>query len=176
MSKTVSRCGVLLVIVLVALVGSCGYRPLLSTERAVDAIHVPMAQNLTSFKDVSAPLTRMLLDELRAAGVQIIGTPRHSWRADVIVVAIDQGTDALRLEATRELPLHLSWQITAMVTIIDPAGVRRVDSLRVVQSAGSPVPGDVSRELAMGEATRRDILHQLAQKIALVIFEMQPSP
>ncbi|MBN2341291.1 MAG: hypothetical protein JXX29_06530 [Deltaproteobacteria bacterium] len=165
-------------IIVFALLGSlctvtaCGYQPLLKKrdvplEAVLDAV-----ENQTPYPHLASSCTAALRSALRSKNVKLLSqTSPRSVRVTVRLFAVTVKSEAIQVVQQQELPVNRRWQLDALVTVRDAEGQAVYGPDVISVTVLSPVPENLSGELALSEYSRKQLVKELAEKVSLLVIQ-----
>lgn len=161
-----------LVLALAVASSACGYRPVASGGGAGGAprVVVPIAENRTSTSGVAAPFTAEVRERLAALGVGVEASEKEG--VPVLLLVITSIRDETGMTARRGASLtpgDVAWSVDVMVSLDGAKGEPLIAPTRLSGGGRSVAPGTVAAEGIAGARTQREVLDEIASRVAAMV-------
>lgn len=170
-----------IVIAVLVLLVSCGYRPQSSTvPGGGSAVHVPTAKNKTSYPDLSGPLTSAVRRRLSRDGLLVVGKGHGAAQLQITILEVRTrpgmlGTEGNRLEGNRLernrlIPIDTIWRIQTEAELTEPGGAQIASGEQFMVEGRAFSPSGALSEESLGHRRRQALLDDLADAISKRLF------
>ena len=174
MRSTLRRCTPVLVLALG--LAACGYKPLAGGSRApgsISKVAVPIAKNETSFAGVAAPFTEEVRRRIAALGVTVVAEGKGAPVLSMVIASIGDETGMTMRSGGALLPSDTVWRIDVMVSLEASDGEQIVPPTRFSGDGRSIASGSAAGESYTGSRTQREVMNDLAGRIAAMVVMLQ---
>ena len=158
------------------LCAACGYKPLAGGSRgagSISKIAVPIAKNETSFAGVTAPFTEEVRRRLAALGVEVVAEGEGTPILSMVIASIGDETGMTMRSGGALLPSDTVWRIDVMVSLEAADGEQIVPPTRFSGDGRSIASGSAAGESYTGSRTQREVMDDLAGRIAAMVVMLQ---
>jgi hypothetical protein len=164
----------LAVLVLVAAsLGACGYRPVASGSPGDGAgkagVVVPIAVNQTSFSGIAAPFTAEVRERLAALGVKVAAEGKGAPVLSLVIASIHDETGMTVRRGASLTPGDVAWSVDVVVGLDGADGEQLLPPTRLSGGGRSVAGSTVAAEESAGARTQREIMDELASRIAAMV-------
>ena len=156
----------------IALAIGCGYRPLAapSGERtSISGVAIPIAVNQTSYPGVTAPFTAAVREKLAALGMDVVPDGKGAPTLSLVIASIHDETGMTVRRSDALAPTDVVWSIDVMVSLDGADGARIIPPTHLTGGGRSLAPGAVAGEEYLGGRTQREVMDELATRIAAMV-------
>jgi hypothetical protein len=159
-----------------AVSAACGYRPVAAPaddEAAISRVAIPIAVNQTSFPGVTAPFTAAVREKLAALGVGVVAEGGGAPILSLVIASIHDETGMTVRRGDMLEPRDVVWSIDVMVSLDGADGARIIPPTHLTGGGRSLSPGAAAGEEYLGSRTQREIMDELASRIAAMVAMMR---
>jgi hypothetical protein len=159
-----------------ALCAACGYKPVSGGSTgpgSISKVAVPVARNETAFAGAAAPFTDEVRRQLSALGVEVVAQGGGAPVLSMVITAIGDETGMTMRSGGTLLPSDTVWRIEVMVSLESADGQSIVAPTRFSGDGRSITSGSVAGESYTGSRTQREVMDDLAARIAAMVVMLQ---
>jgi len=159
-----------------ALCAACGYKPVAggaSGSGSISKVAVPVAKNQTSVAGVAAPFTEEVRRQLAALGIGIVAEGEGAPTLSMVIASIADETGMTVRSGGALLPSDTVWRVEVMVSLESPDGERIIPPTQLSGEGRSVASGSAAGDSYTGSRTQREVMDELAARIAAMIVMLQ---
>ena len=158
------------------LCAACGYKPLSGGAKepgSISKIAVPIAKNETPFAGAAAPFTEEVRRRLAALGVEVVAEGEGTPILSMVIASIGDETGMTMRSGGALLPSDTVWRVEVMVSVESADGEAIVAPTRFSGDGRSIASGSAAGESYTGSRTQREVMNELAARIAAMVVMLQ---